>query len=235
MASKFTWLGHAGFEVATPSGSTILIDPWLTGNPKAPFGVEGLSACHLLLLTHAHGDHSGDAPAIARRFSPSIVAMVEHATALGKQGLENLIGVNTGGSVQINGVTVTATHARHSSTYEGADGNLYSAGQAMGFVVRLEDGLTFYHAGDTALFGDMKLIAEMYKPTWAMLPIGDHYTMGPKEAAYAARLLGVEKVIPMHWGTFPLLTGTPEKFRQFLEGSGIECVQLEPGGSVTIS
>jgi L-ascorbate metabolism protein UlaG (beta-lactamase superfamily) len=234
MPTNITWLGHAGVRIVTPSGKTILIDPWLTGNPKAPFGVDGLDACDYMLLTHAHGDHAADAPAISRRFEPKTVAIYDFVRILEKQGLTNLVGISLGGTVNLDGIRVTGTVAFHGSTTEGPNGEVLYAGNPMGFVVAVPDGPTFYHSGDTSLFGDMKLIGELHKPDIAFLPIGDFYTMGPEAGAMAAKLLGVKKAIPIHFGTFPVLTGRPEEFRQYLAGSGIEVLQLEPGVTVSV-
>jgi L-ascorbate metabolism protein UlaG (beta-lactamase superfamily) len=234
MSTSITWLGHAGIKLVSPGGKTILIDPWFTGNPKAPFPIEQLDRCDLLLITHAHSDHASDAPAIAKRFGCPLVTIFDFTQILAKQGLENLIGINKGGSVEVQGIKITATQALHSSTYTGPDGESVYAGEPMGFVLRLEDGTTLYHAGDTALFWDMKLIGEMHHPSLAFLPIGDHFTMGPMDAAYAAKLLEVKKIVPIHWGTFPLLIGTPGMLKHHLEDTKIDVIDLAPGGSYTL-
>jgi len=233
MATHFTFLGHAGVSVQTASGKTILIDPWLSGNPVATQSVDDIAACDLLLLTHAHGDHTGDVLTITKKFRPIVVAIYDLTTLLGKMGVENTVGINKGGGVEISGIRVTGTHAFHSSTLTMPDGTVAYAGEPMGFVVDA-DGFRFYHAGDTALFGDMELIAKFHSPELAFLPIGDHFTMNPREAAYAAKLLGVKSVVPIHWGTFPILTGTPAQLRESLAGTGIQCVELEPGESLSV-
>ena len=233
MATHFTFLGHAGVSVQTASGKTILIDPWLTGNPVATQTVDDIRACDLLLLTHAHGDHTGDVLTIAKKFRPVVVAIFDLTTLLGKMDVQNVVGINKGGGVDISGIRVTGTHAFHSSTLTMPDGTVAYAGEPMGFVVDA-DGYRFYHAGDTALFGDMELIGKFHSPELAFLPIGDHFTMNAREAAHAAKLLGVKRVVPIHWGTFPLLTGTPAQLHEHLTGTGIECVELKPGQSLSV-
>lgn len=232
MATEIRWLGHAGIQLTTGDGKTILIDPWLTGNPSAPYPPADQKACDLLLLTHAHGDHVGDTLALAKRFQMPVVTIFDFTHWLSKDGVENLIGINKGGSVEAAGVTVTGTHAFHSSSYETLSGELVYAGEPMGYVIKTSDGFTLYHAGDTALFGDMRLIGELYTPSVAILPVGDHFTMGPRDAAYAAKLLGARTVLPVHWGTFPLLTGTPAQVAECLSRTGIEVVAWSPGQAV---
>lgn len=230
----FTWLGHSTFLVETPGGKRLLIDPWVDGNPACPADKKDVGRLDVILVTHAHSDHAGDAAAIAGRSGATVVAIVELAAWLQGQGVQHLVPMNKGGSVEVAGLRVTMVHADHTS---GADsgGRIVYAGEPAGFVVRLENGLTFYHAGDTALFGDMRLIGELYRPDLACLPIGDHFTMGPREAAYAAHLLGVRRVIPMHYGTFPLLTGTPDALREALAAHpGVEVLALAPGERVAV-
>jgi L-ascorbate metabolism protein UlaG (beta-lactamase superfamily) len=185
----------------------------------------------VIALTHGHGDHAGDAADLGKRFSAQLVAMNELAYVLEEQhGYPNASagGMNKGGTVEVDGVRFTLTHAFHSSSLEG----VYT-GEPAGLVVALEDGITLYFAGDTTVFGDMQLIGRIYGPDLAVLPIGDHYTMGPREAAVALELLGVKRCVPCHWGTFPLLTGTPEALRD-LAPAGVEIVDLEPGGSLEL-
>ena len=228
---QITWLGHATFKITSPKGKIILIDPWTQGNPACPANLKQVDRVDLMLVTHGHMDHSGDAISIAKATKPSVVAIVELAGWLGSKGVENTVGINKGGSVEVQGIKVTMTHAIHSS---GVDDNSY-VGDACGFVLEFENGRKLYHAGDTCAFGDMQLIHELYKPDVALLPIGDFYTMGPKEAAVAVRMLGVKHVIPMHYGTFPVLTGTPAALRGALQELGldqVEVIEMKPGQTI---
>ena len=213
-AVQITWLGHSTFEVLLPDGKVLLIDPWIDGNPSHP-AEHSLTRVDLLLITHGHSDHFNDAVSVARRFQPQVVAIFEICQWLGSKGVENLAPMNKGGSQKVGGVTVTMTQAQHSS-HISDEGKIVYAGEPAGFVVGLPDGRSFYHAGDTCVFSDMQLIRELYRPQLAMLPIGGHFTMGPREAAVACRFLQPAKVIPMHYGTFPMLTGTPDKLKELL-------------------
>jgi len=237
-ATTITWYGHACVEVATPGGKTILIDPWF-GNPLSPKSADAVEACDLLLVTHGHGDHMGDALAIASRLRPSWACIHEMSLWLGRRlpgGSDAVTGMNKGGTVSVAGLSVTMTGADHSAGDWNADGGvpLY-LGEPAGFVVEMENGFRIYHAGDTAVFSDMRLIAELYRPDIALLPIGGHYTMGPREAALAVELLGVRHVMPIHYGTFPILAGTPDELRAELAARGLSDVEIhspKPGGSV---
>jgi L-ascorbate metabolism protein UlaG (beta-lactamase superfamily) len=202
---SITWLGHAAFIITTPGGKRIVTDPWLEGNPSCPADRKRIDAADLILLTHGHSDHSGDVVNVARATNAPVVAIFELSTWLGRKGLQNVIGMGIGGTISVAGLEVSMVPAIHSSSIE-EDGRTVYLGLPTGFVVRVENGLAFYFAGDTALFGDMRLIGEMHKPEIAFLPIGDHYTMGPDAAARACALLGVRQVVPMHYGTFPVLT-----------------------------
>ena len=228
MALAITWLGHATFLLQSPGGKKILFDPWVTGNPKSPDSAKKLGALDLILITHGHGDHTGDAVAIGRSSGAQTVAPYETAVWLGSKGLQNVTGMNPGGTLRALGLTITMVPAVHSSSVE-EDGKIIYLGVATGYVVKFEDGLVIYFAGDTSLFGDMRLIAEMYAPSIAFLPIGDHFTMGPEQAAKACDLLGVKQVVPMHYGTFPALTGTPAKLRELLAGRAVRVLELKPG------
>ncbi len=219
-----TWLGHSAFALKTPGGARLLFDPWYTGNPSFPAGQEP-KAADLVLVSHGHSDHIADAAAIARATGATVVAIYEITSWLSAKGVTRVEPMNKGGTIDVRGLRITMTDARHSSSV----GDLTSLGEPAGFVVRLENGQTIYFAGDTALFGDMKIIGELYRPDIAFLPVGDRFTMGPDTAAIAARWLGVRQVVPMHWGTFPQLTGTPQALEAHLEGSGIQVLILKPG------
>lgn len=226
---KLTWLGHGTFKVETPEGKTILIDPWVEGNPACPDHLKEFSKIDVMLITHGHFDHIGDAVALAKKHKPTVVAIWELCQWLGAKGVENTIDMNKGGTVTVGDLKVTMVHADHSCGIL-EDGKVIYAGEPCGFVVQFPSGLTLYHAGDTNVFGDMKIIRELYQPELACLPIGDHYTMSPREAAYALRLLGVKGVIPMHFGTFPILTGTPKALaEQTKDIKDLEIIALKPG------
>jgi L-ascorbate metabolism protein UlaG (beta-lactamase superfamily) len=224
---SITWLGHATFLLQSPGGKRILFDPWVTHNPTAPPSAKQLGALDLILITHGHDDHAGDAVAIGRSSGAQTIAPFELAEWLQRKGLQKVTGMNPGGTLQVLGLSITMVPAMHSSSTE-EDGRIVYLGVATGYVVRFEDGLTIYFAGDTSVFGDMRLIGEMYRPQLAFLPIGDLYTMGPEQAAKACELLGVQQVVPMHYGTFPALTGTPAKLREFVEPR-VTVLELKPG------
>ena len=221
-----TWLGHASFSIRTPGGKTVLFDPWYTGNPSFPEGKKPTSA-DVMLISHGHSDHITDAVTTAKSTGATVVAIWEIYTWLESKGVKNIEPMNKGGTIEVKGLRVTMTDARHSSSFD--ENGIVYLGDPAGFVVRLENGQTIYYAGDTSLFGDMKLIGELYKPDIAFLPIGDRFTMGPDTAAMAAKWLGVKQVVPMHWGTFPLLTGTPQQLKQHLAGTSIQVLELKPG------
>jgi L-ascorbate metabolism protein UlaG (beta-lactamase superfamily) len=225
---RITWFGHSTFLVQTPRGVRVLFDPWFEGNPSCPSSMKKPPKADLILVSHGHGDHIDDLVGAARESGAPVVAMYELCDWLGRKGLSNLLPMNLGGSQEVAGLRITMTDARHSSGYV-ENGQMVYMGAPGGFVVRLEDGLTLYYAGDTALFGDMRLIGEMYKPDIAFLPIGDRFTMDPAAAAKACEWLGVRQVVPMHWGTFPVLTGTPAQLRELVEPRGVQVLVLEPG------
>lgn len=236
--TTITWYGHACVEIRTAGGRTVLIDPWF-GNPLSPRSADSVEACDLLLVTHGHGDHLGDAVAIASRLRPAWPAIHELSLWLGRRlpgGADQVIGMNKGGTVEAAGLRVTMTRADHSAGDWNPDGEttLY-LGEPAGFVIELEDGYRIYHAGDTQAFGDMALIRELHRPDLAILPIGGHYTMDPAGAALAVGLLGVQDVMPIHYGTFPALAGSPAQLRDALVGRGLGAVTVhapEPGGSI---
>jgi L-ascorbate metabolism protein UlaG (beta-lactamase superfamily) len=230
--TRITWLGHATVLVQTARGTNILIDPFIAQNPKYPKDFALPAKIHYILLTHGHGDHISDAVPVAARHGSTVVAIYELASYVGAKGVANTIGMNLGGTVQLEDVAATMVEAKHSAGAQDEKGTHY-VGVATGFVLTIADGPVVYHAGDTTVFGDMQLIAELYQPQLAVLPIGGHFTMGPKEAAMAVRLLGVKTVLPMHFGTFPPLTGTPDDLAA-LAGSGVTVVRWAPGETVSI-
>jgi len=223
-----TWLGHSTFILRTPGGQRLLFDPWLSSNPMCPDSMKKPPKVDLILASHGHFDHIEDLVACARESGAPVVAMFELCDWVTRKGIGNTSPMNKGGSQEIAGLRITMTDARHSSSYF-ENGQMVYMGEPAGFVVRLEDGMSIYFAGDTALFGDMRLLAELYAPTIAFLPIGDRATMGPVEAAKACELLGVKQVVPMHYGTFPLLTGTPDELKKLVEPMGIDVLVLQPG------
>jgi len=228
MSLSITWLGHATFLLRSSGGKTILFDPWMTGNPASPASAKTLGALDLILITHGHSDHTGDAVAIGRSSGAQVVAPYEVSVWLGKKGLQKVTGMNPGGTLNALGLSITMVPAVHSSSVE-ENGEIVYLGVATGYVVTFEDGLTIYYSGDTSIFGDMRLIGEMYRPQIAFLPIGDLYTMGPAQAAKACELLGVKQVVPMHYGTFPALTGTPAQLRELVAPRAVEVLELKPG------
>ena len=222
-AATFTWYGHSCWEVQTPGGKTIPFDPWFA-NPLSPRTQDTVSRCDVMLVSHGHFDHFTDALAIASRTRPAWPCIHELSLWLGRNYAhkDGIIGMTKGGTVEAAGIKVTMVRADHSAgdLYAGAESPLY-LGEPVGFVVELEDGFRFLFAGDTDVFSDMRLIAERFRPTLAFLPIGGHFTMDPAGAAMAVELLGVSDVAPMHYGTFPILTGTPDQLRAALDERGL--------------
>jgi L-ascorbate metabolism protein UlaG (beta-lactamase superfamily) len=229
--ATLTWLGHSAFMLGSDRGKRIYVDPFLTGNPKTPEDEKEPSQVDVICVTHGHSDHVGDTVALSKRFPEAhIVAQVELKGFLGKQGANvgEMPGLNKGGSTEIDGITYALVNAFHSSSNDGEE----YLGEACGIVIGLEDGLKVYFAGDTCVFGDMQLIRHMWEPDYAVLPIGDYFTMGPREAAIAIDMLGNPRTIPCHWGTFPLLRGTPEELQE--EAPNATILRIEPGGTVEL-
>ena len=242
---RFTWYGHSCVLVESEAGTRILFDPWF-GNPRSPVPAESIDRCDVLLVTHGHHDHLGSAPgdiaeadslAIARRTRPAWPAI--HELSLWLESLDlgaEVIGMNKGGTVEARGIRVTMVHADHSAgDCRHPHGIPTHLGEPVGFIVQLENGRRIYHAGDTAVFGDLRLIGELYQPDIAFLPIGGHFTMGPDGAARAVELLGVSTVVPIHYGTFPILAGTPDQLRdalEHLELGDVRVIAPEPGETV---
>jgi L-ascorbate metabolism protein UlaG (beta-lactamase superfamily) len=227
---EITWLGHGTFEMVLPGAETLILDPWTQGNPAYPAGHE-IKRCDTILISHGHFDHIHDAVGLAKRFNPKVVAIYETCHWLENKTVAHCCPMNKGGSQKVGSVTMTMTHAVHSCGITESDGSIVYGGEAAGYVLKFEDGRTAYFAGDTNVFCDMELISELYKPDLAFLPIGDLYTMGPREAAVACRLLKVPTVIPMHFGTFPPLIGRPDQLQALVPGTKIW--GLTPGESVT--
>jgi L-ascorbate metabolism protein UlaG (beta-lactamase superfamily) len=225
-----TWLGHASFRLDTPGGKRIYVDPFLSGNPKCPDSEQEPERVDVIALTHGHGDHVGDTVELSKKFEPEIVAMIELKTWLGEQGapVGEMPGINKGGTIEAGGVRFTLVNAFHSSASDDGD----YLGEAAGLILTLENGTTIYFAGDTCVFSDMQLIGRIYSPDVAVLPIGGWFTMDPREAGVALELLGAKRCLPCHYGTFPVLTGTPDELRQ--QAPGVDVIAIEPGETVTV-
>lgn len=238
MTVTATWCGHSTFAILTPEGKLMLIDPWVAGNPACPEACKSFERIDLMAITHGHFDHIADAVPLAREHAPEVVGIFELCKWLERKGVEKLTTMNKGGSVERCGVRFTMVHADHSCGIQEDDGSIIYGGEAVGYVLRFSDGTVVYHAGDTNVFGDMALIRELYGPSVAMLPIGGKYTMSPKEAAKAVELLQPKVVIPMHFGTFPGLTGRPAALVEELARRGlgsIEVRELQPGETTALS
>jgi L-ascorbate metabolism protein UlaG (beta-lactamase superfamily) len=228
--NRITYFGHSTFSLTTRSGQVALIDPWVTTNPVCPASLKNLARLDVIFLSHAHTDHFGDLLALASQHHPRIVCIFETALYIAQKGFEKeVLPMGKGGTQIVGEFQITMTHAFHSNSIEDGGKRIYG-GEPAGLLIRMPGGFTLYHAGDTAIFGDMRLIGELYKPDLAMLPIGDLYTMGPREAAHAIRLLGVKHVIPMHYATFPVLTGTPDELKKEAQDiASLDIYALKPG------
>lgn len=231
---KVTWFGHSAFSFVSPGGKMILADPWLE-NPSAPSGAKEIPTVDLILLSHGHSDHFGNTIEIAKRTNARVISNFEISLFLKSRGISSAEGINIGGTTAVDGITVSMVPANHSSDID-IDGTVVPGGHAAGFIVKFEDRTTIYFAGDTNLFGDMKYIRALYKPDVAFLPIGGYYTMAPREAALACELIAPKRIIGMHYGTFPILAGTPAELRRYLPSKLKRSVfELEPGKTATIN
>ncbi|MFQ5738977.1 MAG: metal-dependent hydrolase [Acidobacteriota bacterium] len=226
---EIKYLGHSTFLFRTPGGSRLLIDPWVESNPACPQADKQLEKLDTLLITHGHFDHMQDAVALAKAHRPQIGCIFEIGAWLERKGVGNVHSMNKGGTQQLNDIRATMVDAHHSSAILEEDGSIVYAGEPAGYVVEFENGFTIYHAGDTCVFSDMKIIAEIYQPDLVFLPIGDLYTMDPRQAAYACRLMNAKRVIPMHFATFPPLTGRPHGLRELTREVGTEVIEMKPG------
>ena len=226
---RITWLGHSTFQIVSARGKTLLIDPWLANNPACPPGMKTLQGLDLMLLTHGHFDHFEDAVALGRALKPKVVANFEICQYLEMEGVTGTCPMNKGGTQEVEGIRVTMVAASHTSSIRAGD-RILPGGEAVGYILEFENGFKVSAAGDTSVFGDMKLIADLYRPDLALLPIGDLFTMGPREAALACRLMRPRRVIPMHYGTFPPLTGTPAALKDLTRDlPEMEIIALKPG------
>ena len=237
--TTITWLGHGTFHIKTPGGKRLLVDGWVDSNPACPeewkrrVREEGIDA---VFVTHGHFDHIADLLSLATLTDAKIVCMFDMVGWFMSKGLteERLVGFNTGGTVEVAGIRTTMTIAHHSSTYND-NGQIVSMGEAAGYVLRMENGFTIYHTGDTAVTYDMLIVGDLYQPDLTILPIGDYFTMDPRQAAYALKLIRSKYAIPEHYGTFPILTGTPDELRQYASefGVNVEVIDIKPGESVS--
>ncbi len=229
--ARITYLGHATFRFTTAGDEQIIIDPFLTENPQTPEDLKRVGELDTILITHGHFDHFSDVMPLQGQTGATTVSNFEIFSYLQREGVENAMPIQKGGTAQVGGITVTATNAFHSSSIALDDGSVMYAGEPLGYVVEFESGFKLYHAGDTCVFGDMQLIGELYNPDLALLPIGNQVVMSPFEAAHAARLLNVEHVVPIHYGTFPFLPGTPEEFQEHLSGiaPNVNVHVMQPG------
>jgi L-ascorbate metabolism protein UlaG (beta-lactamase superfamily) len=227
---QLTWLGHSAFRIETPEGSRFYVDPWIAGNPKCPENEKSVQRADVLVCTHGHFDHIADAVDIAKKHNSIAVGIYELCAWLEKKGVKQIAPMNKGGTQAVADVKITMVHAVHSCGIQDGDQIVYG-GEACGYVLEFSNGVKLYHAGDTNVFSDMAIIRDLYAPKICMLPIGDRFTMSPREAAYACKLLQPETVIPMHFGTFPLLTGKPSELQALVPG--VKVVELKPGQTIS--
>jgi L-ascorbate metabolism protein UlaG (beta-lactamase superfamily) len=225
--ARITYLGHSTFRFVTAGGEQIIIDPFLTENPQTPDDLKRVGELDTMLITHGHFDHFSDVMPLYGQTGATTVSNFEIFSYLQREGVENAVPIQKGGTTRVGGLKVTATHAFHSSSIALDDGTVIYAGEPLGYVIEFESGFRLYHAGDTAVFGDMRLIGELYRPDIALLPIGDQLVMSPYEAAHATRLLGIRHVVPIHYQTFPWLPGTAEEFQQHVN-------EIAPGTTVHV-
>lgn len=232
---KLTWLGQSTYRIQS-NGKIFFLDPFLTPNPLCPESEKNPTQADFILVTHGHADHTSDLVALAKRTHAKVVCMLELGLWLEHEGIpaDQIIGCHKGGTIALGGASISMVHADHSSSIKGPDGLAIYTGEAAGFMIHFAEGLRTYFAGDTAVFGDMRLLAEIYQPEVAFLPMGDFFTMGPMEAAHACRLLGVPYVVPNHFATFPVLTGTPAELRRQLQAAGTPCevCEMKPGQTI---
>ena len=229
-----TWFGHSAFLLETPEGASVLIDPWLD-NPKAPPGARERARAKMILVTHGHADHLGNTVELAKTMGAEVIAIHELALYLRRAGVEKVQGMNKSGTANVDGLRITMVDARHSGGIEEGE-TIVAGSEPAGFVVRFENGFGVYHAGDTGLFSDMTLIRDLYKPDLVILPCGGYFTMGPREAAKACAMLRPKYIIGMHYGTFPILAGSPEELRKLLPSPMRKKVHiLRPGSGVSLA
>ncbi|MDQ4076090.1 MAG: metal-dependent hydrolase [Chloroflexota bacterium] len=229
---ELTWLGHATWLVRSPEGKRILFDPFLENNPACPeeYKGEGIDELDVIICTHGHSDHVGDLVTVAQRTGATVVGIFDLITWAESKGVTNTMGGNKGGTLEIDGIKVTLVNALHSSSMMDGEESV-DMGDPCGFILEFENGYRLYNTGDTDVFGDMALIAELYEPDLVMMPIGDHFTMGPRQAAKAIQLMKAQRVVPHHFGTFPVLTGTPEQLKS-LVGEEVEVLAVQPGETI---
>jgi L-ascorbate metabolism protein UlaG (beta-lactamase superfamily) len=226
---RLTFLGHASFKIVTEGGKIVFFDPWLTGNPVLPENEKRQDKGDLVLVTHGHGDHlDQNLSGMLERTGAHVVGPPEVIQFLTGRNVKKTLFINKGGTIAFEGLKITMTHALHGSNIQMPDGTRGYTHEASGLILTTESGYKIYHAGDTGIFSEMELIGEIYKPDLVMLPIGDRATMGPLEASYAVRLLAAKQVIPIHYGTFPMLTGTAEDFVAELKNRGLKDVAVAP-------